>query len=662
MDGKFKVFFPNTKLYMVIIAVLVGVIFFYNIYIGMAGLCIFGYLVLYNLTSNKTRKVEWNRFVEDLSSNLDVAGRNTLSKIPMPLVIVSNEGQILWVNQYFTEIAPINFYGKNINTLIENYSTDKIIEKDISSLERVEIEGEYYNVYISSIESSSDKQGKKYIQVIYFLKTTEFYQAQENYNDKKPVVALIEIDNYDEVTKSTEEANRPALVAEIDKRINSFAVSVDGLIRKYEVSKYIVVFESKYLNSLIEKKFELLDKIREIDVGNKITATLSIGAGKNGDNLLKTHEFAIAAKDLALGRGGDQAIIKDGDKLSFYGGKTKEVEKRTRVKARVMAHAIADLIDQSTEVLIMGHEAPDIDCFGAAIGIYRSARLRNKNAFIVLDKGNQSIDKIMDKMLNSKEHQGIFISSENAISRMQRNTLLVIVDVHRKSFVDFPELLDKASNIVIIDHHRKSVDFIENATISYIEPYASSTCELVTEILQYITDKPYLHEIEAQALMAGIYVDTKNFAFKTGVRTFEAAGFLRKLGSDLGEVKKLFADDFDTYKERSKLIASADIKDGIAIALYREELKNMLIVPQAADELLKIDGVEASFVMAVLEDEVMISGRSQGKINVQLILESIGGGGHMTIAGAKITGISIDEAKERLNAAINKYIEESDNK
>ncbi|MDF2672616.1 MAG: family phosphoesterase [Clostridiales bacterium] len=662
MDKKFINFFPNNKIYLLTIAGLLAVVFYYNLYIGIAGLLVFGYIVLYHLKFSRIRRKEWNRFVEDLSTNLDVAGRNTLSKIPIPLVIVDSKGFVLWVNSVFSGIASKNVYGKNVNTFIKDFNIQKILDKNGGQFDKVKVEKEIYNILASPVEVGEDKQGKNYIILLYFINKTDYYTMHETYNEKKPVVALIEVDNFDEVNKSTEEIYRPALIAEIDNRINAFAVSIESVSRKYDDTKYIAVMENRFLNQLIEKKFDILDDFRGIDVGNKMPVTLSIGIGENGESFSKIHQNAIAAKDLALGRGGDQAVIKDGDKFSFYGGKSKEVEKRTRVKARVIAHAIAGLIDQSQEIIIMGHDSPDIDSLGAAIGMYRGCKLREKNAYILLNSVNDSIVKIVDKLNKSKEHQGMFINNEAAMQKAQRDPLIIVCDVHRKSFVEYPELLDKVSNIVIIDHHRKSVDFIENATISYIEPYASSSCELVTEILQYMNEKPQLHELEAQALMAGIYVDTKNYTFKTGVRTFEAAGFLRRMGANLIEVRKLFADDFETYVERSKLVASAEITNGIAISIHRGLVKNSLITPQAADELLKIEGIEASFVLTEMGNDIIISGRSLGDINVQLILETIGGGGHMTIAGAKILNVSIDEAKQMLLDSINNYLKESDKK
>ncbi len=659
---KNKIFLPDNAIYMLIIAALLAPLFYYNLYIGMAGLLVFGILVAYNVILTRKRKKEWNRFIEDISINLDAAGKNTLSKIPVPLVIVDNKGRILWGNGIFIENVNGEIYGKKIGEFIKEFSPKKVYDKTITEYSKVNIGDKFYNVLTSTIDINGSKDENNFIVLLYFFDITNYYNIEKTYNEKKSIVMLLEIDSYDEVIKSTEEANRPALIAEIDKGVNSFASSIEGLIRKYDDNKYIIVFENRFLESLVEKKFDILDNFRQIDVGNKIPVTLSIGVGTNGENLNKIHQYAVSAKDLALGRGGDQATIKDGDKLSFFGGKSKEVEKRTRVKARIIAHAIASLIDQSSDVIIMGHESPDMDCLGSAMGMYRACKLRGKDAYILLNRANESIVKIVDRLNSSSEHQGMFINNETAFQKCQRNTLLIITDVHRKSFVEFPELLDKAENIVVIDHHRKSVDFIENATISYIETYASSTSELVTEILQYIVEKPKLHEIEAQALMAGIYIDTKNYTFKTGVRTFEAAAFLRRLGANLIEVRKLFSDDFETYVERTKLVASAKVKDGIAIAAHEGAVKNSLIIPQAADELLKIDGIEASFVLARSGNDIIISGRSLGDINVQLILERIGGGGHMSIAGARISNVSIEEGKKMLINSINNYLKESDRK
>lgn len=663
MDKKFKIFFPNTKIYLVIIAALIFMLIWYEPYIALLGVAIFGFLVFYNVKLNRKRDNEWSRYVEDMSANLDAAGKNTLSNTPFPLAIVNSKGKVIWGNNRFSSIFPQGMYDKDISLIIKDFNIKKPDKNNVITFERVNVGESFYNVIATQVPVKKEKAGqKKDICILYFVDYTEYYKLYDLYNEKMPVVALIEADNFDEVLKSADEANRPAIIAEIDKRINSFAASVNGMLKKYDDNKYILIFENSYFDDLVKSKFSFLDSIREIDMGNKIPATLSIGIGRNADSLYSLHQYAVSAKDLALGRGGDQAVLKDGDKLSFFGGKSKEVEKRTRVKSRVMAYAMAGLIEQCSEVIIMGHESPDMDSLGAAIGMYRGCRQRGKNAYILLNKTNPSIAKLMAKLSKSSEHSNIFINNETAAQVATKNTLVIIVDVHRKSFVEFPELLDKAGNIIVIDHHRKSVDFIDNATVSYIETYASSSCELVTELLQYLTEKPALNQLEAEALMAGIYLDTKSFTFKTGARTFEAAGFLRKMGADLIEVRKLFAEDLNTYKERTSLVSSAVIKNGIAVAVSEKEPVNGLVVPQAADELLKIEGIGASFVLAPSGSDIIVSARSLGDINVQLILESMGGGGHMTIAGARIPGVSAQQASAILEDAINNYLKEEDSK
>ncbi|EFG87956.1 DHHA1 domain protein [Clostridium carboxidivorans P7] len=395
-------------------------------------------------------------------------------------------------------------------------------------------------------------------------------------------------------------------------------------------------------------------------MGNKLAVTLSIGVGRGGETPLQNENFAASAKELALGRGGDQTVVKNGEKLSFYGGKTKEVEKRTKVRARVIAHALVELINASSDVFIMGHINPDIDCLGAAVGIYSTIKFLKKDCHIVLEETNSSINLILEKIKNEEDYEKVFISSKECIDNMKYNSLLILVDVHSRGYVQDIKVVDAFEKIVIIDHHRKSTDFVEGALLSYIEPYASSTSELVTEMLQYMVEKPKIKIIEAEALLAGICVDTKNFCFKTGVRTFEAASFLRRLGADTVDVKKFFADDLDTYLKRAEIIKSAEIFNNIAIAVCPNEIEDIVLAAQAADELLNITGIKASFVFVKIKDNVCISGRSLGEVNVQVILESLGGGGHMTMAGATIKKVTLDEALKKLKDAIGKYIMEGE--
>lgn len=660
-----KVLMPNTKIYIFMIAIYTSVMFFYNPLLGGIGLIILGVLIYYNLLNYRSRKNEWTKYIENLSSNLGLATKDAVLNLPFPLIICEGNGTVLWYNKCFGDLyGEIDFLGKKVNDYIKEINVAKIVDKKIDSIKRVAIGEKLYSVLINPINIGNDKKGQKYIIMMYFLDRTDYFNLKELYDSKRAVICLIEVDNFDEVLKSVDDENKPILIAEIDKRINLWAAEIYGCISKYDDNKYIMFFEEKYLESIEEKRFGILDTIRDISVGNKLPVTLSMGVGKNGENPAQIAEFAASSKDLALGRGGDQAVVKDGERFLFYGGKTKEVEKRTKVKARVVAHALANLIDQSSEVMIMGHDTPDLDSLGSAIGLFRAVKNREKNAFIILNKPNILIQSLLKKMEGMAEYSNIFITDEQAINRVSRNTLLIIVDVHIKSFTEFPDIIDRVDKLVIIDHHRKSADFIDNATLYYLEPYASSTSELVTEIMQYISDKIDIKTVEAEALMAGITVDTKSFSFKTGVRTFEAASFLRKLGADTTSVKQLLADELSTYIMRAEVVKNAKIIGGnIAISVCREVGTNIqLVVPQSADELLDIKGISASFVLAKWDDDVIISARSLGDINVQLILEKLGGGGHLTVAGARLSNVSLKQAESMVINVIKQYQEEGEAK
>lgn len=660
-----KVLMPNTKIYLIIIAIFTSVMFFYEPAVGFAGLCVLGILIYYNLMNIKTRENEWTKYIENLSTNLGLATKNAVLNLPLPLIICEEDGNILWYNKSFSDLFQGgDFLSKSIGSLIKDIDMDKILNSHIEKLDGIHMGDRTFSVLLNPIDIKDKKKKEKYIVMLYFIEMTEFSKLRQQYDGSKPVVCLAEVDNFDEVMKNTEEPDRPALIAELDKRINSWAAGIGASIRKYDDNKYILFFEEKDLGVLQEKRFDILDNIRDINMGNKFPPTLSIGVGRNGDNPAQLTAFAASAKDLALGRGGDQAILKDGEKLLFYGGKTKEVEKGTRVKARVIAHALSNLIDQSSEVLIMGHDNPDLDSLGASLGLFRAAKNKGKNAYIILNQSNISIQALVKKLEGMAEYSNIFITHDQAINRLRRDTLLIVVDVHIKGITEFPEIVDRAERIVVIDHHRKSADYIGNAILSYIETYASSASELVTELVQYMAEKPDLKTVEAEALMAGIAVDTKNFSFKAGVRTFEAASFLRRCGADPTLVKQLLADDLSTYIARTDAVKNARIIGGnIAISVCRDTGDNIsLVVPEAADELLNIRGINASFVIAKSGDDCIVSGRSMGAINVQLILERLGGGGHLTDAGARLTDVSLEEAEKMLTGAIEQYLEEGEAK
>ncbi|WP_186431139.1 DHH family phosphoesterase [Clostridium sp. BSD9I1] len=664
MDNNYNYFFTTNKIYMIMIAILVMFVSYYNYIIGLLASFIYIGLIVYNIRTNKTKKNKWKKFIENFSLNMDNATRNTLVNLPFPMLIIGKKGNILWYNQNFSQVlSNQDILDKNINDFIKELNIRQVLEGKKNSFKYVKLQDSYFDIYTNIVEGNESKvSNKEKMILVYLYDVTDFYHMMTSVDENKETVMLIEVDNLDEVIKSTEEDKKPILIAEIEKVINSYSQNLNAMSKKYDSNKYVLSVQNKYIQKEMEKKFDVLDNIREIDIGNKLTVTLSIGIGRGGKNPIENQKFAASAKDLALGRGGDQAVVKNGEKLSFYGGKTKEVEKRTKVRARVIAHALLDLINESSAVLIMGHVNMDIDCLGAAVGIYSTVNSLNKQCNIVLDEVNNSIKIIMEKLKNEKDYNNAFISTIDAIDKLDEDTLLILVDVHSKGHVEDIRLVEKAKKTVIIDHHRKSSNFVEGTLLSYIEPYASSTSEMVTEMIQYMSDKPQLKILEAEALLAGICVDTKNFYFKTGVRTFEAASFLRKLGADTIDVKKLFSDDLDTYLKRYEIIKSAEVINGIAISICPPDIENIVLAAQAADELLNITGIHSSFVFAKIEDDIHISGRSLGDINVQVILEALGGGGHMTMAGAKLKSNTIEEAVEKLKNAIDKYLREGDYK
>ena len=660
MDNKYNYFITGNKVYMVIIALLILILMEYgHMIVGIIAVCLYTFLVIYNIKNTKNKKSKWKKFIEDFSSQLDIATRNTLVKLPFPLVIIKITGDVLWYNQNFSSILEgKDILGQNIKNVVRDFNVKQVANGKETIFRYIKIKDKYYDIYTNIVDTSENSKDK--IILLYFYDVTKPFKIMNSVNANKDAVMLMEVDNFDDVVKPMEEDDRPLIIAEIERTINSYAQNLNAMIRKYESNKYVFCIQNKYIEKEMEKKFEILDTIREINMGNKLAVTLSIGIGRGGDTPLENEKYAVSAKELALGRGGDQAVVKNGDKLLFYGGKTKEIEKRTKVRARVIAQALVDIIKDSRNVFIIGHVKPDIDCLGSAVGIRSVVSLMNKECFIILDDSNESIKIILDKIREEKEYDNVFIHSKNCEDKIDENSLLIIVDVHSEGHVQNMQLVKKFDRIVIIDHHRRTTDLIKNSLLSYIEPYASSTSELVTEMLPYMVEKPNIKPIEAEALLAGICVDTKNFYFKTGVRTFEAAAFLRRLGADTIDIKKLFSYDFETYLKRAEIIKSAKINNGIAIAVCPPEMANLLLVAQAADELLNITGIQASFVFAKIKDEVFISARSLGDINVQIILESLGGGGHMTMAGAKLESVTIDEAIEKLDEAINEYTEESE--
>lgn len=663
MDNRFKYFMTSSKFYMLIIALLILLIFINgDIWIGIVLSIMYAALVYYSVKKIDFKKDEWQKFVENFSLKLDSATRNTLANLPFPMAIVELNGNILWYNRNFSEMLnEKDAMGLNINTISKGINLKHAVTGKKSIFRDIAIEGCYYDVYVSIVDDMSKEiGGMGKVMLLYFHDTTTSHEIVRDAESDKYAIMLMEIDNYDDVMKSTDEEQKPLLIAEMEKTVNSYGASLNGMLKKYSSSKYVICVQNKYIEEEIEKKFEILDNIREINMGNAFPVTMSIGIGQGGDSPAENEKFALSAKELALGRGGDQVVIKSRDKLQFFGGRTKEIAKRTRVRARVIAHALMDLIDDSNKVFIMGHMNADLDCIGAAAGLFSVIKHINKECYIVQDTINSSIKPMMERLLEDPKYKDAFIDVDKAFELLDSNSLLILVDVNNQGYIQNYKMTELVKRVVIVDHHRKSKDVINNAVLSYIEPYASSTSELVTEMIQYMVDKPPITKIEAEALMTGIFIDTKGFMFKTGVRTFEAASFLRKYGADTMDIKRLFSDSIDSYLKRAEIIKTAKIEDGIAIAVSPPEINDPVLAAQAADELLNITEIQASFVFVRTEDGILLSARSTGDINVQIIAEMLGGGGHMNMAGAKFTGITIEEAIEKLKEAIEKERKEVD--
>ena len=631
--------------------------------IGIIALIAMAY-VLYMTYKKITTKNEKNlKHIEKLNDRFDSLTKEVIFDMPFPLVVTDEKAKILWYNTPFINLFnEESVIEKDLENLIEEIDISNIINRSGANTLPVEINKRSFSVYTNVVDDKSEKDDGKSV-LLYFVDNTAYKDLKDKYTDEYPIIAKIEVDNFSEAVSSAPSEIRPILIAEIDSTISSYFEEYDALVRKSDEDLYLVVMTFKSLMMLKEKKFDILDDLRDLNKGNSIPITLSIGVSSYGLNFKDAYIESDSSLDLALGRGGDQAVVKVDDNYEFFGGKSKAVEKRNKVKARVIGEALKQLIDRSENVYIMGHKNPDMDAIGAAIGCLRATLNRNKEGYIVLEKSNPSIDNLIDRMKEEEpELYEKVISRETALNRIKHSSLLVVVDNHKPSFTECPELIDKTNQIVVIDHHRRGKEFVEDPVLSYVEPYASSTCELITEMLTYMSDDLNLTHFEADALMSGIVVDTKNFSFQTGVRTFEAASVLKRAGANMIKVKALFQDDLDTMLYRAEVIHNTKIiHDNIAVSRFNKSANNsVLVAAQAADALLDIYGIDASFVLTINDGKTHISGRSRGEIvSVQLILEKIGGGGHLNMAGAQLDTTDLDEAEKTLIDAIEEYLEDN---
>lgn len=666
MDNRNIFKWKDGIIYLIMIGVLIAIIAYYQPLLSLLLTVALGYLIYQYIVAIRDKEKEWKKYIEGLAEEFDTATKHAVFNMPFPLVLLEMDGTISWYNTRFKDLfEDEDLLNKKIGELLPQLEVERLLEDEDRKPVEVAYEDQYYEIHYNVVDSKKTISTRENIIMLYLVNKTDEAQLYNRYKDEILAVCLAYVDNYDEVKNSTPELDRPIVLAEIDKVINSYVTKHNGLVRKYENDKYLFIFHNRDLERIKDKRFDILDQIREIDKGNPISITLSMGVGINGKNPYENYEFARAAIDIALGRGGDQAVIKEDNNLSFYGGKTKAIEKRNKVRSRVIAHALMQLIDQAEEVIVMGHKNADMDSFGASIGIIRAVRNRKKDAYLVLEKVNPSIRNIYNRMVEeAPEYLDIILSPEDALEVVNESSLLIMVDNHRPSFAEAPELLELTDKIVVIDHHRRGAEFIEEPVLTYLEPYASSTCELVTEMLYYMSDKLEMTKFEADALLAGITVDTKNFTFQTGVRTFEAASILKRAGADTTNVRQLFRDDYNIYLKKADVIKNSKILfEKIAIGRLESDLEDsILIAAQSANDLLNIDGVEASFVLTQWGQKVHISGRSLGNISAQLILEKLGGGGHLTSAGTQIEDKTIDEVEELLIETIEEYLKEGEEK
>ncbi len=601
--------------------------------------------------------------------------KELLHDLALPYGLCDPEGAILWSNKELKNIVGEDIIkSKKISDIFKEVTRDIVAMKD-ENLKVVTIKhnGKTYEMECRKIDVQNafsttkvidiDKK-EEYLIVFYLFDITDVTELKKQNEEQKMVAGLIYIDNYEEALESVEDVKRSLLAALIERKINQFAANIDGIVKKIEKDKYFIAFMCKYLDGLRASKFSIIDEVKNVNIGNEMDVTISIGLGVHGETYVQNCEYSRIAMDLALGRGGDQAVVKDNDSIYYYGGKSKQVEKNTRVKARVKAHALRELLENKDNVIIMGHQIGDIDSFGSALGLYRAMKQMGKKSHIVLNEITSALRPMVDRVKNSGDYEeDLILNSNEALDIADDSTIVIVVDVNRVSYTECPELLQKCKSIVVLDHHRQTTDGIENALLSYVEPYASSTCEMVAEILQYIQDGIRLKQIEADAMYGGIMIDTNNFSQKTGVRTFEAAAYLRRSGADVTRVRLMFRNNVEQFKTRAVAISRAEIFDEkfIISDCPSEGVESPTIVcAQAANELLNINGIEASFVLTKYNDKIYVSARSISNVNVQLIMEKIGGGGHQSIAGAQLEGYDIDEAKNLVITVVKKMLEEGE--
>ncbi len=652
---------PNLKLYFLCMVLFALAAVPVSPLLGLAELAATAGLYVYLTKSGKKRRQGILQYIDNLTGSVDTASKSTLINSPLPIMVFRPDtGEVIWSNENFLQLAGVreHLFEIKVEDAVPDLPVEWLLEGKQECPERVYMNGRRFRVYGSLVRAKGRGGEQNLVATTYWVDTTEADELREKYETTRPVLAIMNVDNYEDLMKACADTQRSAVLAQIDEKLNNWAACGGGLLLKTDRDHYLFIFEEQHYEHFVEERFSVLDAIRDIKVGEGVHPTLSIGIGKDADSMAELYKSANLSVEMALSRGGDQAVVRNRMDFEFYGGRAKTTEKRTKVKSRVMANALSELIADASEIYVMGHSFADMDAVGAAAGLCCIARKRGKKAQIVIDLERNAAQAVLGKLQALPEYHGVFLAPGEAFLQMRPGALLVVVDTNRPDMVESQQLLESCNRVAVIDHHRRAASYIENAAFSFHEPYASSASELVTELLQYLVEPTDLLRAEAEALLAGIVLDTKHFSLRTGGRTFEAAAFLRRAGADTTDVQRLFQNDLDDMVSRYDIIRRAELyRDTLAVSVVPEDGVDRVAAAQAADELLGLKGVKASFVLYRHGADVLMSARSLGEVNVQVILEALGGGGNSTTAGGKVEGSDPETVRDRLLEAIEDYYE-----
>ena len=659
-----KLIEPGTRLFLLIMVIFAVVTFFFNETLAAAEAIVIALLVIYYLLAARHRRKQLVEYIENVTYNAESAKNNTLMNFPLPIVVFNmSDSQIIWGNQIFFDLFGDRQPGFEaaLSDMVPGFSSKWLMEGKKQYPGLVQVGERKYQLHGNIIRAKNEDVGEKtrdFMGITYWVDVTEFDNIKMEYESSRPVTMLFVVDNYDELMKNVPDRSKVELRGAIDDMISRWVDGKKGLMRRYDRDRYMFIFESRYLRDFTDGKFDILGKIHQIASPSGIHATLSIGVGRDGDGFEENFSFANLAVDMALSRGGDQAVIKNRFNFEFFGGRNTEVETRSKVKSRVTANALAELMRASSQIFVMGHKLSDLDCIGSAAGMVCIARKLGRPVKIIVDPVQNASLKLIEALKALPEYKDVFLDPEGAIVRADSRTLLVVVDTNRPEQVESSSLLEACTRVAVIDHHRRAASYIQNAALTFHEPYASSVCALMTELLQELTDPDDILRMEAEAMLSGIVLDTKHFSIRTGERTFDAAAFLRRVGADTSEVKTFMQSDLNHAVEKYRLLQDVQLyRESIAIVASAEET-DRVVAAQAADDLLNISGIQASFVAyATAKGGVVISARSIGEINVQLILEKMGGGGNKSAAGVQIDDIELEEAVTSLRASIDEFLD-----